>query len=319
MYVDKTLRGVNAVQTLSRLNRTYPGKEEPFVLDFMNDPEDIKSAFEDYYKVTRLNTENLNPNDIYILYEEILDERIIDLNDVEKFVRLFFEENGNKTKILENGLSHLKPALKRIRNLEEEERLQFRSKLKKFKKLYLLLIQIYPIQDVDLHQLNIYIKYLVNQIEVNSVSTIEVSDKITLEYLRVESQGEQRIDLDEGEGLDISLPGSVNVSEEEKERFSIILEKINERFQTDFTDEDKIEQIKHIQNSIEKDERLNNLAKENSFEDWKLMYEEDFENKLVKSYYNNKEFYEKVLNNKELLKYLRDSIAREIYSNISAN
>ncbi len=319
MYVDKTLRGVNAVQTLSRLNRTYPGKEEPFVLDFMNDPEDIKSAFEDYYKVTRLNTENLNPNDIYIIYEEILDEKIIDLNDVEKFVELFFEEKGKKTKILENGLSYLKSALKRIGKLEEEERLQFRSKLKKFKKLYLLLIQIYPIQDVDLHQLNIYIKYLVNQIEVNSVSTIEVSDKITLEYLRVESQGEQRIDLDEGKGLDISLSGSINVSEEEKERFSIILEKINERFRTDFTDEDKIEQIKHIQNSIEKDERLNNLAKENSFEDWKLMYEEDFENKLVKSYYNNKEFYEKVLNNKELLKYLRDSIAREIYSNISAS
>ena len=95
MYVDKKLHGVKAVQTLSRLNRIYKGKEDTFVLDFVNDPEDIRESFLPFYKVSKLDND-IDPNDIYKLSDKIYEKRIIDKEDVYKFADIIFKKEESK-------------------------------------------------------------------------------------------------------------------------------------------------------------------------------------------------------------------------------
>jgi type I restriction enzyme R subunit len=142
MYVDKKLSGVKAVQTLSRLNRIYPGKEDTFVLDFVNEPEEIKEAFLPFYRVSKLDND-IDPNEIYAVQRSIMDKKVIDMADVEKFADYFYmEKRDNKHISIMNNL--VDAAADRIDNFTREEKLEIRSLINKFINLYNLIIHILP-------------------------------------------------------------------------------------------------------------------------------------------------------------------------------
>jgi type I restriction enzyme R subunit len=312
MFVDKRLRGVNAVQTLSRLNRTYKGiKEDTFVLDFVNEADDIKKAFEPYYEITKLSTENINPNEMYTLYDEIMDSMLINKDDVETFAKVYYE-NDNKEKIISAGANSLSHSLDRINELSKDEKLEFRSKMKKFISLYMLVLQVHPIKDSDLHKLNVYLRFLLKRIDLDTPGKVDISDKVILEYYQIEEQGEKNINLvGEDNELYTSVSGG-SLHEQEKEYLSIIIERLNERFQTDFSESAKVA-TEQVTNNMKDNEELKRRAKVNTLEDFKISAKKEFKDEVVKSYNENTEFYGRILNDQEFRERLLDLIIVDLY------
>lgn len=317
MFVDKRLQGVNAVQTLSRLNRTYKGiKEDTFVLDFVNEADDIKNAFEPYYDLTKLDSDNIDPNQMYTLYDEIMDSMLIDKADIDAFAHCYYENDSTEEIIAagDNALSH---STARIENLSKEDKLEFRSQMKRFINLYNLVLQVHPIKDIELHKLNIYLKFLLKRIDVETPNNVDISDKVVLEYYQLENKGQQSIGLIGEKELTGPALGSGSYQEEEKEHLSVIIERLNEKFQTNFSDSAKVA-IDQMKNKLEKNNNLKKWAQANSFEDFKIPVQKKFEDTVVESYNENTEFYGKVLNDKDFKEKLMDLIMIDLYQSLRA-
>jgi type I restriction enzyme R subunit len=318
MFVDKRLRGVNAVQTLSRLNRTYKGiKEDTFVLDFVNEADDIKNAFEPYYDVTRLDSDNINPNEMYTLYDEIMDSMLINKDDIDDFAQCYYENDSTEEIIAagDNALSH---SADRIRELSKENKLEFRSKMKRFINLYNLVLQVHPIKDVDLHKMNIYLRFLLKRIDIETPGNVDISDKVVLEYYQLENKGEQSIGLIGEEELTGPSLGSGSYHEEEKEYLSVIIERLNEKFQTDFSESAKVA-TEQMTNKLKNDDDLKKRAQANSLEDFKIAVKKKFTDTVVESYNENTEFYGKILNDKDFKEQLMELIIIDLYRSLNDN
>ncbi len=313
MFVDKRLRGVNAVQTLSRLNRTYKGiKEDTFILDFANEADDIRKAFEPYYEVTRLESESFNPNDMYTLYDEILDTRIVSLDDVEEFAKAYYSHNST-SEIIAAGSNALSSAESRIKELTQEEKYEFRAKIKRYINLYNLVLQVHPLKDVDLHKLNIYLRFLLKRMNLESPGKVDVSDKVLLEYFKLEKREDIDISLTDSPNLPSPSIGVGSYRPEEKERLSVIIEKLNERFQTNFTESARVA-IEQMNKKLKNDNDLKQKARVNSLEDFKYALRTKFKDAIVASYTENTEFYGKVLSDEEFKDSLMDFILFDVYN-----
>ena len=148
MYVDKRVDGVQAVQTLSRLNRMIPGKENPFVLDFVNEAEDIYRAFKPYYDATSLQ-ENSDPQKLEKLKYELDGAQVYFWSEVEAFARIFYKPVTLQSPRDHAGmLLHLQPAVDRFKGIEDEvKRSEFHEKLKGYVSIYSFMSQIMPYVD----------------------------------------------------------------------------------------------------------------------------------------------------------------------------
>ena len=167
MYVDKRLDGVQAVQTLSRLNRTAPGKQPPFVLDFVNDPEEIRTAFKPYYDRTQL-LESSDPHRLEELKHELDGMQVYFWSEVEEFAQAFFSSKSLDAASIHAQLAgQLLPAVDRFRSMEDEEQTDFRDKLSAFLNLYAFLSQIVPYADIDLERLSAYGRALLPHLQAD--------------------------------------------------------------------------------------------------------------------------------------------------------
>ena len=148
MYVDKRLDGVQAVQTLSRLNRMIPGKDEPFVLDFVNEAEDIYRAFKPYYDKTGLR-EPSDPSQLEMLKHELDQAQVYYWSEVEAFAQIFYKPLEKQSPADHAQMQrHLQPAVERFKAIDEEDRrTEFREKLSGYVKVYAFLSQIIPYAD----------------------------------------------------------------------------------------------------------------------------------------------------------------------------
>jgi type I restriction enzyme, R subunit len=155
MYVDKRLGGVNAVQTLSRLNRIYPDKIETMVLDFANEADAIQKAFASYYEKTLL-SESTDPHLLYDLERRLLDFHVYDEGDINTFAALYFRPKSTQDQLY----SALAPSLERYQELPEEERVDFRGQLTDYVRLYAFLAQILTFVDADLEKLYVFARLL---------------------------------------------------------------------------------------------------------------------------------------------------------------
>jgi type I restriction enzyme R subunit len=315
MFVDKRLRRVNAVQTLSRLNRTYKGiKEDTFVLDFANDGEDIRKAFEPYYEVTRLDSDNIDPNEMYTLRDEIMDSMIISIDDVEAFAEAYYNSD-NKAEIIAAGDNALSHSEERIKELTEDEKLEFRGKIKRYINIYNLVLQVHPIKDTDLHKLNIYLRFLLKRIDIETPGKVDVSDKVFLEYFELEAREEDINLIDENTDLSIRVDGG-GYHTEEKEYLSVIIERLNERFQTNFSESAKVA-LEQVSNKLKANENLKKRAKANGLEDFKFAVKNEFKDTVVESYTENTEFYGRILNDKEFKNKVLDLLLVDIYNSLN--
>ncbi len=196
MYVDKRLRGLHAVQTLSRLNRVHPSKTETFVLDFANEAEDIQKAFEPYYEKTIL-SEATDPNLLYDLQTKLEQQGIYTTDEVNAFARIYFNPKGTQAKLY----AALNPAVKRFEAKEKDEKTEFRTTLADFVRLYAFLSQIATFADPDLEKLYTFGRLLLRKLPIEKEKLpVEIQQAIDLESYRLDRTSSGKIALERGKG-----------------------------------------------------------------------------------------------------------------------
>ena len=251
MYVDRKLAGLQAVQTLSRLNRIYPGKnKQTFILDFQNTIEDIQAAFKPYFEVTELEAVS-DPNQIYELEARIKTFGVIDAGEVDRFTETYYRGSlSPQDRIRLEGL--IRQAVNRF-NLEDDEGRQeeFRQLLKSYMRFYSFLAQVVRLDDTGLEKLYSYASWLVRLLPNREIPPdIEITEEmIQLTAFRVqEEQSGYDASLRPGDReplKPISKFGANPYTEDEERSLSEIISSFNERYGTEFTSEDflRFEQV----------------------------------------------------------------------------
>lgn len=307
MYVDKKLGGVNAVQTLSRLNRTTAGKEDTFVLDFANTVEEIENSFKPFYETTIL-ADKTDHHKLFDL-QTILDTyQIYEQEDVYAFTSAII-----KNKPLDTVHGLLNKAVKEFNEvLSEEEQEDFRVKCKSFVRLYVFLSQIVPFESGYLESLYVYLNHLQNKIQrpVGEDLSKGVLDSIDMDSVKYRLLQTDRIYLQQGDELK-PIPTEVKggVAEPELEYLSEIVSEFNTRFGTEFTNEDKVRKLA--------DELVKDVAQDQAFRDAysysdeqnaKITFDTILQQKLMEHIDSNFEVFKEYNDNPEFRKFFTNTM-----------
>ncbi|MFZ3579151.1 type I restriction endonuclease subunit R [Virgibacillus sp. DJP39] len=313
MFVDKKLSGLKAVQTLSRLNRTYPGKENTFILDFVNDPEDIRKSFELYYEEAVLEGD-IDPNELYSVQQEIEDYMILRAEEVDKFVEIIYKEKQTK-RDTELSNNYIDAAKKRYDELTEEEQRDFVSKARKFNSIYMLVLQITPFEDIELHKLFVYLRYFLKKVALKKGTKVDLEDKVVLEYYSLKKKNDENISLgedDEDYTISVSVSGGRANEEPPKDPLTAILERLNSKNGTDFGKHEKLN-MQQIVDIATKDDSLRTQAANNPYDDFILGFQRKFMDYVVDGYDKNQGFYGKILEDDIFRTQLEQSVGEYVY------
>ena len=309
MYLDKKLAGVAAVQTLSRLDRTYEGKEDPVVLDFANEPDIIEHAFEQYYGHTTLR-HGTDPNILYDFQRQLSDFHIFSDEDIDRFAKIFYDRRNRQEKLF----PVIDEVVTRFNDLDVSEQDKFRKLLRDYNRTYSFLSQIISFQDLELEKLYAFGKILLRKLPVRRESLpVDILRQVDLDSYRIEliTQGEIRIRESE-RSLEPKQSLEYKTSKEEEEPLSRIIEEMNDRYGTEFNESDKVI-LMRLKNSLENNEDLKTSARINSEENFKLSFRHMFDEVLLSFISQHFEFYKKINDNKNLKKDLIDNIFTMVY------
>ena len=313
MYVDKRLDGVQAVQTLSRLNRVWPGKDAPFVLDFVNDPDDIRDAFAPYYDRTELLAAS-DPYQLEQLKHQLDAMQVYHGSEVEAFVKVFYlpqarQQPGDHARIE----ARLQPARDRFQSLDEDDQTAFRDRLSAFVNLYAFLSQIIPYGDSELERLSSFGRLLLPSLLPAREEPIHLGDEVSLEFYRLERVSSGAILLEEPEPYVVS-PSAVGTGnpEEEKAPLSEIIERLNERFGTEFADEDRLF-FEQVRERALRDKDVRKIAVANPFDKFSLGIRERLGQLMVERMGENDALVTRYLSDPEFQEVAFAVLAREIF------
>ena len=314
MYVDKKLSGVQAVQTLSRLNRTHPGKEDTFVLDFENDREDIYDAFQPYYEKTTVE-ETTDPQHIYQLESDLNSFRIYSQQQVDQFAEAFFSPENKGTEQAHAKLeSHIQPAKDEFMVADEETQEEFRSKLRSFLRLYKFQSQVVNYADTQLEKLYTFGRFLYKELPRDSLeSRVEFNDELALQYYRLEKAEEGDIELDsKGGGVSSPTQTGTGGEDDEEVELSTIVEKINEALGTDFTEADQLF-LNQLKEDALEDDHLRQSAQVNTKENFALEFDETLTEMFIDRMDQNQELFAKFMDNEEVQEAITRHLRQEVY------
>ena len=317
MYVDKKLTGLQAVQTLSRLNRISPGKEDTFVLDFRNTREEIYKAFKPYYEATP--SEPLtDPQNLYRLQHQILETKLIFEEEIKAFCAVYFKPRRKETVHDQAQMSGiLDKAVERFKPLAEEECEEVKTLLVNFRNMYGFLSQVIPYQDSDLEQLYTYLRFLLTKLpKRNTGPGYHLEDEVELQYYRLQKISEGQIDLTTGDGKPLKGPSDVGTGQEdEKIKLSELIDILNERFGTDFTQADQLF-FDQIQEEAMENELLQKAATANSKDDFRYVFEKAFEGLVIDRMDGNEEIFGKLMSDGEFRKLAVEHLLNRVYKNL---
>ncbi len=258
MIVDKKLRGVKAVQTLSRLNRTCPGKTDTFILDFANTKEDIQEAFQPFYQETMLDSE-VNTDLLYQVQNELRGYGIYSENDIDAFASEYFSNSKQDARSMGRMTSILKPVADRYNQLDTDERYQFRRLCRSMIKWYSYISQVARMFDTELHKEYVFLSYLLGLIPPESTQMIDLEGKLRLEYYRLQKSFEGSVILQKEPGIYFPAGTKSTALPEEKEPLDEIIERINEQFKGAFTDGDRV-MLAALRDKLMNDPKLMKMA-----------------------------------------------------------
>ena len=320
MYVDKKLSGVKAVQTLSRLNRTCGGKDDTFILDFVNKAEDIQEAFKPYYQATIVE-EVTEPNLLYDIETMLNASSVYLKEELDRFIHIYFKPKDKKTSGDRAILNHLIDiAVERFKKLDEQHKEDFSSQATKFIRLYSFILQITPFEDVELHKLYVYLTYLLKKLPKEKGSTIHLADEIALEYYAAKKTFEGSISLtsdDENVPVTPVKFAGTGVKEEQEDYLSSIIQRLNNRFGTDFTKADQLS-VEQIKEDFAADEDLVQKAKTNTIDDFRFAFEKVFINKVIDRMDQNQSFFTRVLDDEQFKNALMEYMLVETYEKLNS-
>lgn len=318
MYVVKKLAGVQAVQTLSRLNRMAPGKSCTFVLDFVNAEEDIYKAFKPYYESTPVGA-NAQPQQLNKLQHEILEAAIFSPEDVSAYAAVWYRGRREQTASDHRQLNAiLDAATARFGQNDEEEREAFRGKLTAFRNLYAFLSQIIPYQDSSLEQFYTFVRGLLSKLPPpGDGRTFKLDDEVALKYYRLRQIGAGSIDLGTGEAYPLKGPTDVGTAgvKDEAVPLSSLVEKLNERFGTDFTEADQLF-FDQIRATATNSEKVVEAARANNLDNFSAWFGKVLDGLFVDRMEGNEEIFARVMGDKTFRDAARQHLARDIYERI---
>ena len=307
MYVDKKLSGVNAVQTLSRLNRMHPEKESTMVLDFANESDDIKSSFEPYYETTIL-SEATDPNLLYEKQGRLAEFPVFADMDVEGFAAIYFGANPTQDRLY----SALTPAVDHFNEMHEDERHEFRGELSDYVRLYSFLAQVLPFSDVGLEKLYAFARHLRRLLPLSREELpLEIQKNIDMESYRIQQTGSGKVALDRkgrAGALDpVATKEKRKSTPEELEALSRIIADLNERFGIELGPEHRLT-LGRMMERLEEDAALNAAAKVNSLENVRIAFDYKVEEIIQEIVDLNFELYKRITDDPSFGEVIKDHL-----------
>ena len=324
MFVDKRLAGIQAVQTLSRLNRVHPFKEDSFVLDFVNDREEIREAFKTYYEGAEMG-EEVDPARMYVIKGELDASGVYLDEEVDRFSAVYF-----KPKRRQSALDHrtmnaaLDPAVSRFtvrRDDDEEAAEDWRGKVHAFLNLYGFLSQVIPYQDSDLERLYVFLRHLAAKLpHRTSGPAYRFDDEVRLEYYRLQKISEGSISLQDGEARPLDGPTEVGsgLVRPQPVPLSQLIDIVNERFGTDFNQADQLF-FDQIVEAAMTDDGLRQAAAVNPGDKFELVFKGLLENLFVERMDQNQEIFVRFMNDASFQKLVTAWMASEAYRRLRSD
>ena len=320
MYVLKKLKGVNAVQTYSRLNRICPPfDKKTFILDFINNYADVQESFAPFYTTTLLSG-NLNPKHIYDLEANIDAFMVLDPLDIQSFNDLLFKKReGTITAAERKALTYyLQKAEKAVKQYSIPQQREIRLRMRGFVRFYEFLLQASCFKDVDIHKKYVFIGYLLSYLNIASggsgfdlkgkIKASQFVQKENTTYINIKPVSKPVIKLAESDGF--------NLSEAKKERLSQIIRDINSRMGMQFDDDVAVKAMLQIKDLLLKSDKLKTSAQNNSEKDFEFSFYDDIDDALIEGLEQNQDFFTLLLNNEEIKRSVLGIFSGEIYSSL---
>jgi type I restriction enzyme R subunit len=318
MYVDKRLSGIQAVQTLSRLNRTHPLKEDTFVLDFVNKPEEIQEAFKQYYDGAVMG-EEVDPDRLYELKDDLDSSGLYLQTEIDEFCRIFFAPKRRQSpgdhKAINAVLDQARARFVQFQAKDAEDAELWRGKLQAFSNLYSFLSQVIPYQDSDLEKLYTYLRHLAMKLPKRSLGkSYQFDDEIDLNYYRLQKISEGSISLAEGQAKPLDGPHEVGtgVSRPEQVPLSRLIDLINERFGGELNDADQLF-FDQIVETASQSEGLEQAAKVNSLEKFRLVFNQALDALFIERMELNEELFADYMGRPELRDLISNALGEQVY------
>ncbi len=320
MYVDKRLADLQAVQTLSRLNRACEGKEDTFVLDFVNDAEEIYAAFKPYYEHTTVG-EEVDPRLLYDLQARMEQKQIFFKGEVAEFCKIFFKSKARQSQSDHAAMNaFIDPAVTRFKTLDETAGEEFKSLLVSFRNLYAFLSQIIPYQDSDLEKLYTYVRFLLSKLPRRAFGPqYHFDDEVALKYYRLQKISEGSIVLEPGAGGLVSGPAEVGTGADHEEmiQLSRLIDVINERFGTEFTPRDELF-FDQVREDAVSDEEVQQAARANTIENFAYVFDKALEGFFIDRMEQNEEMFSRFMNNPDFRRLVAETLRQRVYQQIRA-
>jgi type I restriction enzyme R subunit len=321
MYVDKRLSGVQAVQTLSRLNRKTGGKEETFVLDFVNDAEEIRRSFQPYYEQTVV-AESADPHQLYELQHRLGATQVFWSSEVESFCRFFYTPEAKQTQVDQAEMYRaLNPGVDRFKALDEEKQDEFRNALSGFVRLYSFLSQVMPFTDSDLEKLYSFGRFLELKLPKDKKkSLLDLDGDVALKYYRLDKINEGNIMLALAEPTAIRGPSALGTrqAKDVQAHLSEIIDVLNERFGTEFTKADQLLFDQFIEEA-KQDQEVVERALANPLDNFELAMKPKVEGLMIDRMDQNQEIVNRYLNDPAFQTAAFKAIVKQIYNELRRN
>ena len=317
MYVLKTLRGVTAVQTLSRLNRICPPFEKKtFILDFANEYEDIKAAFAPYYTTTLLSN-SVTPTAIYDLEAQIDAYYVLDPSDIDAANDLLYKgtiDARDKKKLT----FYFSKAKKQVENYDLTEQTQIVSLMRSFVRFYEFLLQVSSFEDVDLHKKYNFITYLLSYINIKHPGGgFDLDGKIkATNFVQKKAEEHQTPNLIAQPIVKLPVAEKFSLTEAKEERLSQIIAEINSRTGKNYDNDVAVKAMLQIRDILLKSSKLKTTAKNNTIKDFEFSYLDSIDDALIEGLEQNKDFFSLLLDNDEIKKQVLGIFTDEIYKSL---
>lgn len=323
MYVDKRLAGIQAVQTLSRLNRTHPLKDDTFVLDFVNNPDEIQEAFRQYYEGSVMG-EQVDPDRLYEVRAELDASGIYLLAEIDEFSRIFFAPKRRQSpgdhRAMNALLDKAVERFKQLQDREEEEAELWRGKLQAFRNLYSFLSQVIPYQDSELEKLFTYLRHLALKLpRRKSGPGYQFDEEVELDYYRLQKISEGSISLNEGYAKPLDGPREVGsgMAREEHVSLSRLIDIINERFGDELNEADQLF-FDQIAEAAAASELLRKAAEVNPLDKFQLVFRHVLESLFIERMELNEELFTDFMSKPEMQELVSKWLGSQVYDRLSA-
>lgn len=322
MYVDKRLAGIQAVQTLSRLNRTHPLKDDNFVLDFVNDPAEIQEAFRQYYEGSVMG-EQVDSDKLYEVKAELDASGIYLQTEIAEFARVFFAPKRRQSpgdhKAMNTILDQAVARFAQLQLTEEEEAELWRGKVQAFRNLYSFLSQVIPYQDSDLEKLFTYLRHLALKLpKRKSGPGYQFDEEVELDYYRLQKISEGSISLNEGYAKPLDGPREVGsgMLREEQVALSRLIDIINERLGGELNDADQLF-FEQIAEAASQDESLQKAAEVNSLDKFQLVFRQVLESLFIERMELNEELFSDYMGKPDMQDLVSKWLGNQVYDRLS--